>query len=165
MLIPEGLRKSEVVTDPGVCLMVGLGPPWHWQPSVQVSQNGCGVSFTWGWLGLYLIPKGAGRVLVGLVLMNRFLRAQETQEEWAMFNQDQIDHMKSLAKTPPEKRCYCGWSHIDEQPPCPRCPLGPTLATRFALMCPHCHSAPPAADLTAPIIHTSRCRLQADKKE
>ncbi len=85
--------------------------------------------------------------------------------EEKMFNEYQIAHMESLAKTPPEQRCYCGWYLIGEVPGCPNCPPGLTSADKIARWCPTCRSAPPATNLAAPIIHAITCRLQADKTE
>ncbi len=72
--IPEWLRHERTVQNLGLSVMVSLGPPWVWLPSLEASSHGNGVSLTWGLLGLYLIPHGAGRVLTGLGLLTRFLR-------------------------------------------------------------------------------------------
>jgi len=46
------------------------------------------------------------------------------------FNEDQEDYMRSLAKIPPEKKCYCGWYPLGE---CgnPRCQNGKSNADRI----------------------------------
>ena len=31
-----------------------------------------------------------------------------------MFNSDQRDHMRSLSKIPPHKKCWCGWYMLGE---------------------------------------------------
>jgi len=70
------------------------------------------------------------------------------------FNKDQEAYIDSLAKMPPESRCYCGWFPKGE---CHTCPKDLTLAEKMARWCIHCHNAPPAHDLNAPIIHNIRC--------
>jgi hypothetical protein len=34
----------------------------------------------------------------------------------SMFNEDQLDHMRSLAAIPPQEKCYCGWYRLGECP-------------------------------------------------
>lgn len=72
--IPERLRHERTVQNRGLSVMVSLGPPWVWLPSLELSSHGNGVSLTFGPVGLYLIPHGAGRVLTGLGLLTRFLK-------------------------------------------------------------------------------------------
>lgn len=60
------------------------------------------------------------------------------------FNEDQQAYMASLAATPDEERCYCGWDRFGE---CYNCKQDEftktrTRADRVKLSCPHCGNYP-----------------------
>lgn len=76
------------------------------------------------------------------------------------FNDDQIDYMRSMAKRPPDARCWCAWYPLGE---CPHCPPDKTLADRLKVQCPdiRCQNYPDANDPTGKITHNIACRANA----
>lgn len=58
-----------------------------------------------------------------------------------MFNDDQKEHMASLARQPLDTLCYCGWYRLSEGHDC-HPDKTKTHADAVAASCPDCHSYP-----------------------
>lgn len=61
-----------------------------------------------------------------------------------MFNEDQRDHMRSLAAIPPAERCWCGWGRAGACDTPSPCPHDLTLADRISMASPCCGFYPPS---------------------
>lgn len=77
------------------------------------------------------------------------------------FNDEQLSYMRSLARMPPETKCYCAWFPIGE---CHSCPPHLSVADRIPLECPECHNYPPARDLSQPVTHNVKCSRRSREK-
>lgn len=77
-----------------------------------------------------------------------------------MFNKEQQSYMNYLARTAPEKKCWCGWYRLGE---CPNCPPGKSSADKIAVWCPECRSSP-SPDLSRPITHSIGCSHGQDSE-
>lgn len=73
------------------------------------------------------------------------------------FNSDQQSYMDSLARMPPENKCWCGWFPVGQ---CHTCPADKTLAQRQAVQCQSCCNAPDNFG-AGKIIHNIRCTAGA----
>ena len=60
-----------------------------------------------------------------------------------MFNSEQRDYMRYLAKQDPNTLCFCGWYHKGD---CPHCPPDKSAADKIALKCPECGGNPITPD-------------------
>ena len=74
------------------------------------------------------------------------------------FNEDQRDHMRSLAATPPERLSWCGWGSAGDpwccgDPDCMGKKEGKTLADKMKVWCPVCRNWPYKGVIT----HNIRC--------
>lgn len=63
------------------------------------------------------------------------------------FNDEQLAHMRSIAKLPPEQVSWCGWGragdpHCCADPDCAGKKAGKTAADKLALRCLECNSTP-----------------------
>jgi hypothetical protein len=76
----------------------------------------------------------------------------------SLFNEDQQDYMRSLAKIPTTERCWCGWYSLGE---CPNCPRHLTCADKITRQCPYCHNEPDRRDPDGPITHNIRCATRS----
>lgn len=57
----------------------------------------------------------------------------------SLFNEHQEEYLRSLARIPPEHKCWCGWYQVDH---CPVCPKHITNADKLKIWCPECKNAP-----------------------
>lgn len=73
----------------------------------------------------------------------------------SLFNDDQLDYMRSLEEMPPETKCWCGWYRLGECPNCKTYAPGKTCADKIAVRCPECRNDPGPNGGT--ITHTIRC--------
>lgn len=55
------------------------------------------------------------------------------------FNDDQRSYMESLARIPPEGRCWCGWYRLGE---CQYCRPDKSSADKLAARCQACGNTP-----------------------
>lgn len=63
------------------------------------------------------------------------------------FNDDQLDHMRSIARLPDEQVSWCGWGragdpHCCAAPDCEGKTDGKTLADKKLVWCTSCHNYP-----------------------
>ncbi len=80
----------------------------------------------------------------------------------SFFNQEQTEHMDSLAAIPDEYRCWCGWNILGK---CMNCPeKSPSLAARIKVSCPHkqCRNYPNPNDPSGKIIHNVACPVSLE---
>ena len=76
------------------------------------------------------------------------------------FNADQLSYMRSLASTPPEQLCWCGWELLGK---CWHCPPDVTAADKLRARCDGCHNDPgPGYD--RPITHRIGCERVRDHR-
>lgn len=67
-----------------------------------------------------------------------------------MFNNDQLDHMRSISALPDERVSWCGWGTIEDAKrghccgdhSCPGQTEGKTRADKLAVWCPRCRLTP-----------------------
>lgn len=59
-----------------------------------------------------------------------------------MFNEEQREHMASLASIPPGDRCWCGWGVAGRCDTPSPCPSDATLSEKIASRLPCCGRAP-----------------------
>lgn len=75
----------------------------------------------------------------------------------SLFNDEQLDYMKSLSEMAPATKCWCGWYPVGECYNCTRDPRvsGKTCADKLALRCHECGSTPSVPEW--PVFHYSGC--------
>lgn len=77
-----------------------------------------------------------------------------------MFNDDQVDYMKSLAATDPAKLCWCGWYQRGE---ClNRCDPRYSAADKLAVKCQLCNATPDMPN--GRLIHRVHCENSPDRE-
>lgn len=73
---------------------------------------------------------------------------------WSVFNEEQQDHMRSLAAIPADQRCWCGWNRVNK---CYNCPAGYSLAQRLIVQCPSCRNFP-RPWISSTLTHVITCK-------
>ncbi len=76
------------------------------------------------------------------------------------FNQDQLDHMRSLSAMDPATKCWCGWFPVGQ---CRTCPKDKSAADKIEAWCPSCNNAPLDYSRHGFIIHRMGCATRAAK--
>lgn len=47
----------------GRCVVVSVGPPFHWKPQLTPSRYGLGRDLVWGWVGVHYLPVSFGELI------------------------------------------------------------------------------------------------------
>ena len=82
------------------------------------------------------------------------------------FNDDQLDHMRSIAAMPEDQVSWCGWGRAGDPwccmaADCEGKTKGKTLADRRKVECPFCGNYPRNDE---PIVHVVTCRSRERAK-